>query len=170
VGRELPFVQDTAVDPKFGTGVVKVTPAHDLADFDMGQRHNLEQISVIGEDAKITPAGGVYHGMDRFDARKKIVEDLEAQGLLVKVESLANSVGRCDRCSTIVEPLLSTQWFVKIKPLADRRLKPWSRGRQSSFRRMGEYLFRVDAQHPRLVHFAAALVGTSHSGVVLLLR
>ena len=119
IGRELPFVQDTAVDPRFGTGVVKVTPAHDLADFDMGLRHNLQQISVIGEDAKITPAGGVYQGMDRFVARKKIVEDLEAQGLLVRVESLANSIGHCDRCGTIVEPLLSTQWFVKIKPLAD---------------------------------------------------
>ena len=129
VGRELPFVQDTAVDPKFGTGVVKVTPAHDLADFDMGQRHNLEQISVIGEDAKITSAGGVYQGMDRFDARKKIVEDLEAQGLLVKVESLANSVGRCERCSTIVEPLLSTQWFVKIKPLADPAIEAVESGK-----------------------------------------
>jgi valyl-tRNA synthetase len=119
VGRELPFVHDAAVDPKFGTGVVKVTPAHDLADFDMGHRHNLEQISVIGEDAKITAAGGVYQGLDRFEARKRIVADLEAQGLLVKVESLANNVGHCERCSTVVEPLLSLQWFVNIKPLAD---------------------------------------------------
>jgi valyl-tRNA synthetase len=129
IGRELPFVPDTAVDPKFGTGVVKVTPAHDLADFDMGQRHNLEQISVIGEDAKITAAGGVYQGLDRFVARKKIVEDLEAQGLLVKVESLANSVGHCERCGTIVEPLLSTQWFVKIKPLADPAIEAVESGR-----------------------------------------
>jgi len=118
VGRELPFIQDAAVDPKFGTGVVKVTPAHDLADFEMGQRHGLEQVSVIDEEARITAAGGAYQGLDRFKAREKIVEDLEAQGLLVKVESLANSVGRCERCATIVEPLLSTQWFVKIKPLA----------------------------------------------------
>jgi valyl-tRNA synthetase len=119
VGRELPFVQDAAVDPKFGTGVVKVTPAHDLADFEMGHRHNLEQISVIGEDAKITAAGGAYQGLDRFEARKRIVADLEAQGLLGKIESLANNVGHCERCSTVVEPLLSLQWFVKIKPLAD---------------------------------------------------
>ena len=129
IGRELPFIQDTAVDPKFGTGVVKITPAHDLADFDMGQRHNLEQVSVIGEDAKITAAGGVYQGLDRFVARKKIVEDLEAQGLLVKVESLANSVGHCERCGTIVEPLLSTQWFVKIKPLAEPAIEAVESGR-----------------------------------------
>jgi len=95
-----------------------VTPAHDLADFEMGLRHNLAQISVIGEDAKITAEGGVYQGLDRFAARKKIVEDLDAQGLLVKVESLTNNVGQCDRCSTAVEPLLSTQWFVRIQPLA----------------------------------------------------
>jgi valyl-tRNA synthetase len=129
IGRELPFIQDTAVDPKFGTGVVKVTPAHDLADFDMGQRHKLEQVSVIGEDAKITAAGGVYQGLDRFVARKKIVEDLEAQGLLVKVESLANSVGHCDRCGTVVEPLISTQWFVKIKPLAEPAIEAVESGR-----------------------------------------
>jgi valyl-tRNA synthetase len=119
VGRELPFVLDESVDPKFGTGIVKVTPAHDLADFEMGQRHNLEQIGVIGEDAKITAAGGVYQGLDRFEARKKIVEDLEAQGLLAKIESISNSVGHCERCATVVEPLLSTQWFVRIQPLAD---------------------------------------------------
>ena len=129
VGRELPFVQDAAVDPKFGTGVVKVTPAHDLADFEMGHRHNLEQISVIGEDAKITAAGGAYQGLDRFEARKRIVADLEAQGLLVKVESLANNVGHCERCSTVVEPLLSLQWFVNIKPRADSAIAAVESGR-----------------------------------------
>ena len=129
VGRELPFIQDPAVDPKFGTGVVKITPAHDLADFEMGHRHGLDQVSVIGEDAKITSAGGVYAGLDRFEAREKIVEDLEAQGLLVKVESLANSVGRCERCGAVVEPLLSTQWFVKIKPLAEPAIAAVETGR-----------------------------------------
>lgn len=129
VGRELPFIQDPAVDPKFGTGVVKITPAHDLADFEMGHRHGLDQVSVIGEDAKITAAGGVYAGLDRFEAREKIVEDLEAQGLLVKVESLANSVGRCERCGAVVEPLLSTQWFVKIKPLAEPAIAAVETGR-----------------------------------------
>jgi valyl-tRNA synthetase len=129
VGRELPFVFDAAVDPKFGTGVVKVTPAHDLADFDMGQRHNLEQVSVIGEDARITSAGGKYQGLDRFEARQKIAEDLDAQGLLAKVESLSNSVGRCERCSTVVEPLLSIQWFVNIKPLAEPAIEAVESGR-----------------------------------------
>jgi len=118
VGRELLFVQDSVVDPKFGTGVVKVTPAHDPADFEMGARHNLAQISVIGEDARITDAGGVYRGQDRMEARKNILADLDKQGLLEKTESLMHSVGECQRCSTVVEPLLSEQWFVRIKPLA----------------------------------------------------
>jgi valyl-tRNA synthetase len=129
VGREIPFIEDNAVDPKFGTGAVKVTPAHDLADFDMGQRHNLAQISVIGEDAKITAEGGVYQGLDRFAARRKIVEDLDAQGLLVKVESLTNNIGQCDRCSTVVEPLISTQWFIDIKPLAEPAIRAVEGGR-----------------------------------------
>jgi valyl-tRNA synthetase len=119
VEREIPFIQDALVDPKFGTGVVKVTPAHDPADFDMGQRHNLASISVIGEDAKITDAGGPYRGLDRFEARKRVIEDLDRLDLIVKIESLANNVGHCQRCSTIVEPLLSTQWFVRIQPLAE---------------------------------------------------
>ncbi len=129
VGREIPFIEDDAVDPKFGTGAVKVTPAHDLADYEMGLRHNLPLISVIGEDAKITDQGGTYQGLDRFAARKKIIEDLDAQGLLVKVESLTNNVGQCDRCSTAVEPLLSTQWFVRIQPLADPATRAVEDGR-----------------------------------------
>ena len=119
VGRELPFIQDEVVDLKFGTGVVKVTPAHDPADFDMGVRHNLAQISVIGEDARITEEGGKYAGQDRLEARKNILADLDALGLLEKTDPLMHSVGECQRCSTVVEPLLSEQWFVKIKPLAD---------------------------------------------------
>jgi valyl-tRNA synthetase len=129
VGRELPFIQDSVVDPKFGTGVVKVTPAHDPADFDMGMRHNLAQITVIGEDARITAAGGKYQGQDRMEARKNILADLEAQGLLEKTESLLHSVGECQRCSTVVEPLLSDQWFVRIKPLADPAIAAVQEGR-----------------------------------------
>jgi valyl-tRNA synthetase len=129
VGREIPFIEDAAVDPKFGTGAVKVTPAHDLADFEMGLRHKLAQITVIGEDAKITAEGGVYEGMDRFAARKKIVEDLDAQGLLVKVEALTNNIGQCDRCTTVVEPLISTQWFIDIKPLAEPAIRAVEDGR-----------------------------------------
>jgi valyl-tRNA synthetase len=118
MNREIPFIEDELVDPEFGTGVVKVTPAHDPADFDMGQRHNLAQISVIDENAKITADGGPYQGLDRKEARKRVLEDLEAQGLLTRTESLKHNVGHCQRCHTVVEPLLSTQWFVQIKPLA----------------------------------------------------
>jgi valyl-tRNA synthetase len=104
----------------------------------MGLRHNLPLISVIGEDAKITDEGGAYQGLDRFAARKKIVEDLEAQGLLVKVESLTNNVGQCDRCSTAVEPLLSTQWFVRIQPPGGTRDPCGGRWPdESSFRPIG---------------------------------
>ena len=119
MNREIPFIEDDLVDPAFGTGVVKVTPAHDPADFEMGQRHDLPQIEVIGEDAKITEAGGPYKGLDRTEARKRVVEDLEAQGFLVRTEPFTHNVGHCQRCHTVVEPLLSTQWFVKIKPLSE---------------------------------------------------
>ncbi len=129
MGREIPFIEDALVDLEFGTGVVKVTPAHDPADFEMGQRHGLEQISIIDEDAKITAAGGPYQGLDRAEARKRVLEDLDAQGLLVRTESLKNNVGHCQRCHTVVEPLLSTQWFVQIKPLAEPAIAAVEQGR-----------------------------------------
>jgi len=129
MNREIPVIEDAVVDPEFGTGVVKVTPAHDPADFEMGLRHNLPQISVIDEDAKITADGGVYKGLDRYEARKRILEDLEKQGLLSRTESLNHNVGHCQRCHTVVEPLLSTQWFVRIKPLADEAIIAVESGR-----------------------------------------
>ena len=129
VNREIPFIEDAVVDLEFGTGVVKVTPAHDPADFEMGQRHNLSQISVIDEDAKITADGGPYQGLDRYEARKRIIADLDAQGLLTRTESLKNNVGHCQRCHTVVEPLLSLQWFVRIKPLADEAIAAVESGR-----------------------------------------
>ncbi len=129
MGREIPFIFDESVDPQFGTGAVKVTPAHDPADFEMGQRHALPQISVIDEDGRITADGGTYHGLDRFEARKRVLADLEAQQLLSKTESLMHNVGHCQRCSTVVEPLLSTQWFVAIKPLADEAAAAVEQGR-----------------------------------------
>jgi valyl-tRNA synthetase len=129
LNREIPLIEDLAVDPQFGTGVVKVTPAHDLADFDMGQRHNLPQISVIDEDAKITAEGGPYRGLDRYEARKRILEDLANQGLLTRTESIKNNVGHCQRCHTVVEPLLSTQWFVQVKPLAAEAIAAVESGR-----------------------------------------
>ena len=118
VGREIPIVADSYVDMEFGTGVVKITPAHDPNDFEVGLRHNLPVINVLTEDAKITDDYPDYAGMDRYDARKKIVEDLEKGGFLVRTEAHEHNVGTCYRCSTTVEPRVSTQWFVKMKPLA----------------------------------------------------
>ena len=118
VGRRIPIVADEYVDKEFGTGCVKMTPCHDPNDFEVGKRHNLEQIKVIDEEAKINKNGGVYEGLDRYEARKKIVEDLEKGGYLVKVEPHAHNVGHCYRCKTVVEPTASEQWFVSMKPLA----------------------------------------------------
>jgi valyl-tRNA synthetase len=117
--REIPFILDELADPQFGTGVVKVTPAHDANDFAAGQRHNLPQITVMDETGTMNAAAGAYAGLDRFAARRRVLADLEAQGLLVKAESYELAIGRCQRCKTVVEPSLSTQWFVKVKPLAD---------------------------------------------------
>ncbi|MCG0238985.1 MAG: valine--tRNA ligase [Firmicutes bacterium] len=118
-GRLIPIIADEAVDPAFGTGAVKVTPAHDPTDFEVGRRHNLEFIQVIGWQGEMTEAAGKYAGLDRYECRKRIVEDMEAQGYLVKVEDHRLALGRCQRCGTVVEPLVSQQWFVRMKPLAE---------------------------------------------------
>ncbi len=119
VGTEIPIVADTYVEMDFGTGVVKITPAHDPNDFEVGLRHNLPVINVMTDDAHINENGGKYQGMDRYEARKAIVADLEAGGFLVKIEPMKHNVGSCYRCSTIVEPRISKQWFVKMQPLAE---------------------------------------------------
>ena len=119
VGREIPVIADTYVDRAFGTGVVKITPAHDPNDFEVGSRHNLPIQNVLTEDAHINENGGDYAGLERFEARKKIVSDLEAAGLLEKTEPHRHNVGACYRCSTTVEPRVSFQWFVAMKPLAE---------------------------------------------------
>ncbi len=118
VGREIPVIADEYVDKEFGTGCVKITPAHDPNDFEVGKRHNLEVIKVLNDDATINSYGGKYEGMDRYEARKAMVEDLDKLGLLVKTEDHSHNVGQCYRCSTTVEPIVSKQWFVKMKPLA----------------------------------------------------
>jgi valyl-tRNA synthetase len=123
IGRELTIVADEFVDPAFGTGAVKVTPAHDPNDFELGKRHNLAEVAVIDEDGKITAAGGPYAGFDRFKARAAIVEQLERDGLLEKVADHQHAVGTCQRCSSVIEPLVSTQWFVKIAPLAKEAIR-----------------------------------------------
>jgi valyl-tRNA synthetase len=116
--REIPIITDDFADPQFGTGAVKVTPAHDPNDFQIGLRHNLEQINVMDEQAMMNGNAGPYAGHDRFEARERILKDLRDRGLLVGVKDHTYAIGKCDRCRTIVEPRLSTQWFVRIKPLA----------------------------------------------------
>ncbi|GAB6086807.1 valine--tRNA ligase [Alkaliphilus crotonatoxidans] len=118
MNREIPVVADEYVDPEFGTGAVKITPSHDPNDFEVGLRHNLPQILVMNEDATINEKGGQYAGLSRYDARKQIVKDLEAQGYLVKVKEHNHNVGHCYRCNTVVEPVTSLQWFVKMEELA----------------------------------------------------
>ena len=119
VGREIPVVADTYVEKDFGTGVVKITPAHDPNDFEVGLRHNLEIINVMNEDGSINENGSKYCGMSGLEARKAIVRDLEEQGFLVRIEDIKHNVGTCYRCGTVVEPRVSKQWFVKMKPLAE---------------------------------------------------
>lgn len=123
VGRVIPIIADEHVDPEFGTGAVKVTPAHDPNDFDMGLKHNLEFISVINIEGKMTKGTGKFQGMDRYQCRKQVLEDLEAQGYLIKIEPLKHSVGHCHRCHSAVEPLISEQWFVRMEPLAKPALE-----------------------------------------------
>ncbi len=128
VGREIPIVADTYVEQDFGTGVVKITPAHDPNDFEVGLRHNLPVITVMDEAGIINENGGKYCGMDRLDVRKKIVKALDEQGFLVKVEPIKHNVGTCYRCKTVVEPRISKQWFVKMKPLAEPAVKAVEQG------------------------------------------
>ena len=122
VGREIPVVADEYVDKDFGTGCVKITPAHDPNDFEVGKRHNLEVIKVLNDDATINSYGGKYEGLDRYEARKQMIADLDELGLLVKVKDHTHNVGQCYRCGTTVEPITSKQWFVKMQPLAEKAL------------------------------------------------
>ena len=128
VGRKLPIVADSYVELGFGTGAVKMTPCHDPNDYEVGLRHNLEQVQVIDEDAKIIN-GGKYNGMDRYEARRAIVADLEEQGYLEKIEPYSHNVGCCYRCGSVVEPLTSPQWFVKMAPLAGKAIEVVKDGR-----------------------------------------
>ncbi|ACD96252.1 valine--tRNA ligase [Trichlorobacter lovleyi] len=129
VNREIPVVADEYVDREFGTGVVKITPAHDFNDFEVGARHGLDKINVFDESGIINAAGHQYEGLDRFKARTRIVEDLEVAGLLEKIDDHGLSVGGCYRCKTVVEPYLSLQWYVKVGPLAERALQAVKDGR-----------------------------------------
>ena len=120
VNKAIPVVEDEYVDMEFGTGVVKITPAHDPNDFEVGKRHNLPEINILNDDATINSNGGIYEGMDRYEARAAIVKELERQGLLVKIEDYSHNVGTHDRCKTTIEPMIKKQWFVKM----DELIKP----------------------------------------------
>jgi valyl-tRNA synthetase len=128
LGREIPVIADEAVDPDFGTGAVKVTPAHDPVDFEIAQRNELAAISILDEAAVITEEGGPFCGLDRFDARAAVKEALAGEGVLGEVEEYTHSVGHCYRCGTVVEPYLSEQWFVKVRPLVDPAIEVVRRG------------------------------------------
>ena len=128
VNKEIPVVADEYVDKEFGTGVVKITPAHDPNDFEVGKRHNLEQINIMNDDATINENGGKYAGMDRYEARKAIVEELDRLGLLVRIEDYNHNVGTHDRCKTTVEPLIKQQWFVKMDELAKPAIEALKKG------------------------------------------
>ena len=123
MNREIPIVADDYVEMDFGTGCVKMTPAHDPNDFEVGLRHNLEVIRVLDDNGKVNANGGPYEGMDRYECRKKVVEDLEAMGLMEKIEDYSHNVGTCYRCHNDVEPIISAQWFVKMEPLAREAMR-----------------------------------------------
>ncbi|HSV97631.1 MAG TPA: valine--tRNA ligase [Spirochaetota bacterium] len=129
MNRKIPVFADSYVDKSFGTGLVKVTPGHDPNDFEMGKRHGLEEINILDPRGNINENGGAYRGLPRFQAREKVIADLEARGLLEKIEDHDHSVGHCYRCNTVIEPYLSKQWFVKIKPLADEGILAVKDGR-----------------------------------------
>ncbi len=133
LGREIPVIADEHVDKEFGTGALKVTPAHDFTDFDIGRTHSLPSISILDEKARMTSEAGPYVGMDRYECRKQLVEDLQQSGVLIKTEPYKIMLGHCYRCQTVVEPFLSNQWFVKIKPLADVAIAAVKDGRTQFF-------------------------------------
>ncbi|GMQ63886.1 valine--tRNA ligase [Vallitalea maricola] len=128
VNKEIPVVADKYVDKEFGTGVVKITPAHDPNDFEVGLRHNLEQINIMNDDGSINKNGGKYQGLDRYEARKQMVKDLDEQGLLVKVKEHTHNVGMHDRCKSVIEPMIKQQWFVKMEELAKPAIRALKSG------------------------------------------
>jgi valyl-tRNA synthetase len=128
VNREIPIIADDYVDKEFGSGAVKITPAHDFNDFELGKRHDLEQVNILDESGFINENGGPYRGQERYEARANVVADLETQGLLEKLEDYANAVGECYRCKTVIEPYLSLQWYVKVGPLAEVAIEAVQKG------------------------------------------
>ncbi|KAA2301449.1 class I tRNA ligase family protein, partial [Clostridioides difficile] len=133
IGREIPIIADDYVDKEFGSGAVKITPAHDPNDFEVGLRHDLPQITVMDESGTMNAEAGKYQGLDRSDCRKQIVADLKEQGVLINIEDHTHQVGHSERTGAVVEPYLSTQWFVEMKPLAERAIKKQQSGEGVNF-------------------------------------
>ncbi len=166
--REIPIILDEIAKPEFGTGAVKITPAHDPNDFEAGKRHGLPQIDVMDLHARMNENAGPYKGLDRYEAREAVLADLKEQGFLVAEKDYTVPLGKCDRCGTAVEPRLSEQWFVKIAPLAKKAIRGSRIGRDHHHaRELQADLFELDVQHPRLDDLSAAVVGTPHSGLAL---
>lgn len=141
VNKQIPIIADEYVDMEFGTGVVKITPAHDPNDFEVGNRHDLPRVNVMDDDGTMNELAGKYAGMERFAARKAIVQDLKEIGRLIKIDTMIHSVGHSERTGVVVEPRLSTQWFVKMAPLAKKplitkkQIKQWNSSLQDSIKR-----------------------------------
>ena len=138
VGREIPVIADAAVDRNFGTGAVKITPGHDFNDFELGRRHHLEQISVMDTRGNMNEEAGAYRGLSRDACRRRVVDDLKTQELLEKIEPHRHTVGVCSRCDTVVEPMLSQQWFVRVKPMAEKAIAAVRDGRTRFFPKFWE--------------------------------
>ena len=174
MNREIPIIGDEMVDREFGTGAVKITPAHDPNDFEVGKRHGLEQIDVMTNDGHMNANAGAYAGLDRFVARKKIVEDLKAGGFLEKVTEHTHAIGICERSKTVVEPRISTQWFCAMKGLAAPATEGGAGdepGKENTIQivpdnRRQEYP-ELDGEYSGLDDFSAVVVGTPDTGMVL---
>ena len=166
--REIPIILDDLADPEFGTGVVKVTPAHDLNDFEAGRRHNLPKIKVIDENARMTAAGGPYAGLDRFEARKRVVADLEKLGALVKIDDYTSQPRHLPALQDAGRAA-GFQAVVRQDEAPGRKSHRGGGERADRIhpRQLDQDLLRVDVQHPRLVHLAPALVGPSHPRMAL---
>ena len=152
--EKIPIFTDDAVQSDFGTGALKITPGHDPVDYEIGKRHNLEVITGMDEKARMLPEyAGKYAEMDRFECRKAIVEDLETEGLLIKIEPYTHSVAHCQRCHTVVEPRVSLQWFLNTKPLAEAVVaKVNAKEIQFVPEEARNSLFKLDGKYSRLVH------------------
>ena len=169
VGRNIPVIGDSYVEREFGTGALKVTPAHDFNDFELRGKHNLDMVQVIDERGIMTEqAGRPYAGMDRFACRKQILKDLDKAGYLSKIEPYKHRVGHCYRCQNVIEPMLSLQWFVSTKPLAEAAIDAVKQGDNQNYPgQMGKGLFQLAGKSRGLVHKPSDMVGTPHPGMVL---